>query len=1817
MSVIRELSASPYFDDFSPETKDFLRVLFRPGRAVQARELNQLQSILQMQIERLGNHIFKDGSIIYGGGTTIDTVSARYLKTEDLIPNTSEAFNPIVLIGKYIKGETSGAIGYVTTGEEKTSTDPPTIIFKEVNGIPFQGGENLIVVVQDSSGGFIDDLQFQSYNYTIAKTLSTNFYGKASTVSISNSIFYTKGIFVIAQEQTAPLDKYSDTPNKKAGLISTIQIVTENDDTTLLDNATGTYNYAAPGASRLKINLKLTSKDLTYIPSTTEDFIEILETRDGKLYKQISRPTYNELMKTLARRTFNESGNYTVRPFILNLENHPTDSDKLRAYLSPGLAYVNGFEFETIATQYVDIPKARDLATQNNQGTSIYYDNYFIVNKTIERPNIGINIGDFLYKEFDIFDSSSTNIGSCYVRSYEYNDANTYKLYVFGLTLSANKTISDINRFTSTTDNITFTINGTPKLYNPTNNVLIFDTGYERINDITDISLIYKKIFTVNNANTVTLSVSGNETFFDTNANSYIVYDSSGNNLPVTSVNIIGSTQVTLTYSGTAYKIIADVRSTLGTPNVKNPVIVKTSYGFIKAPSTTNIVKIEDYEPNQNNYYASCKIKIVGGTGAGQIRAISSYNEITKELTLDSSITVDETSYYQIAPYFTTSSDINIGYHVITSAPTNWELKIDNVYDGIKLVKVLKDASTIDDWFDTSKDITYMFEFNNGQTPEYYGLCTIKLKPEFLSSIGSFTNIHFFFNYFKHTINDGFFCHTSYPASDEIFLFTDADGKRINLKNSFDFRPTITNSAGAVLPTKSPKPYSFVSSDIEYYLAKIVKIIATQDETFSVIEGISAKNPIPPPDVDYGMTLYVIYLSPYTATKDFTKVKFIENKRYTMRDIGKIEKRVENLEYYTSLSLVESATAAMEVRDADGLVRSKNGILVDDFGGHNIGDVISPDYSCSIDILNKELRPPFKQKAFSLYPNTTSNFVVHSNGIGTRSYNLTSYISQKKASRTVNVNPYSVFLWKGTVELTPSSDIWKDTKTRPTNINNQNSLNNNILSGNMPWSSNFNDWNLDWAGFPEQRRVVSESVESRFVNTGETRLGNWEPDTSAPGNFNLLFRSFFGPPRISWVDPITNQQLREPVFVYWKKLPNGEEVIDAIVPAVRQEIPVFRTETLTTITEEFSRPTIKIQNQSLGDVVVSVQNIPFIRPRSVRFEAKGLKPNTKVYPFFDETSILQWVVFDSGFNGGITNSSGQISGVFNIPSNKFLTGERVFRLTDSQTNNKDQETTYCETKYYAQGLEEEKTTLTANIPTIGLSTRTETRTISRQSPPVIDPVAQSFFVDPVIFPNGIFIKEVDVYFAKKDTNIPIIMQIRENVNGYPSNIDILGETILQASSVLISPNASSSTTFQFTSPIYLKPGEYSIVLISNSNNYEVWTAKVGEKDVSSNTLISDQPYIGSLFMSQNSSTWTAEQTQDLKFEIRRCLFNTSSFNITLSDFNFTTLYPDIFTEVPVLAAVTNDTNVKIGNIFERNVVMGSLVSIKDSSSYSGTITNINYVTNTITLSSPISVTTDNILVIRRKAEFENVPLDGSQNAYLNGMDLIRPSISVFNPFNNIKLKYEIQTKNWNNTTFGPVTTISSSDNYEFSIRQRIEPSDESVRLSITGTAGTADSDVSPVFNCLRNYYVAVENLINNPDPVGEDNTPFSGNALVRYITKRSQLEDPASLLKVFLDIYRPQGTNIEVYYRTLKESDSTNISNINWKKMKSVQNIDNVYSNNASDYFETQFLPFDSGSGNLLSNIDPFIEFQVKIVLLSDNTTIIPKVKRLRVLALD
>lgn len=187
-------------------------------------------------------------------------------------------------------------------------------------------------------------------------------------------------------------------------------------------------------------------------------------------------------------------------------------------------------------------------------------------------------------------------------------------------------------------------------------------------------------------------------------------------------------------------------------------------------------------------------------------------------------------------------------------------------------------------------------------------------------------------------------------------------------------------------------------------------------------------------------------------------------------------------------------------------------------------------------------------------------------------------------------------------------------------------------------------------------------------------------------------------------------------------------------------------------------------------------------------------------------------------------------------------------------------------------------------------------------PANLSPLAQTFKVSEA-FPQGCYITSVDLYFAFKNTGEtePVEVQIVETLNGYPTeNILNLAKSLVYPASITASTTAPVATKFTFPSLIYLEPNtEYAIKVMSNSTKYKVWTATMGQARVDNTAiLITQQPALGSFFKSQNNSTWTAEQLQDLTFVLNRAKFNTNVLgNISLAELprgEYVTLGPNPF-----------------------------------------------------------------------------------------------------------------------------------------------------------------------------------------------------------------------------------------------------------------------------------------------------------------------------------
>lgn len=192
--------------------------------------------------------------------------------------------------------------------------------------------------------------------------------------------------------------------------------------------------------------------------------------------------------------------------------------------------------------------------------------------------------------------------------------------------------------------------------------------------------------------------------------------------------------------------------------------------------------------------------------------------------------------------------------------------------------------------------------------------------------------------------------------------------------------------------------------------------------------------------------------------------------------------------------------------------------------------------------------------------------------------------------------------------------------------------------------------------------------------------------------------------------------------------------------------------------------------------------------------------------------------------------------------------------------------------------------LTANDTVRILTGWTRSRTVAcpatfgLRTPTRVDPIAQSFFVDPARHPDGLFITSIDLFFKTVDQSTPVTLELRNMSNGLPGPIVLPhGTSVVPGYTTRQSNDASTATTFAFDTPVYVAPGEdYCFVVKSSSLGYNMWCSRMGEPDTLTGKVIDTQPFGGTLFKSENDSTWIPDSYEDVKFIMRHAQFNTSS-----------------------------------------------------------------------------------------------------------------------------------------------------------------------------------------------------------------------------------------------------------------------------------------------------------------------------------------------------
>ena len=314
------LNVNPYYEDFDA-SKNFYKILFRPGYSIQSRELTQAQSILQNQIESFGKYAFKQGELVIPGEVGLNT-KLDYVKLSSVSEVAVSEGDDIVykkydisqLVGQQLVGLTSGVTATILTTKLATESSADTLFVSYINSgnsnteSTFRQGETLEVVdgvntpllVVGTDGSVLPtSIQITDPDTGEVTSLESSAMGFGSAVKVEEGIYFVNGYFVRNSEQLLVIDEYYNKPSAKVGFTIKEDVVTPEEDASLYDNSIGSANYTAPGSHRLKITLEL--KEFALGAITDKNFIQLLSVSGGQIQSKISSTDFSVLEQTLAR----------------------------------------------------------------------------------------------------------------------------------------------------------------------------------------------------------------------------------------------------------------------------------------------------------------------------------------------------------------------------------------------------------------------------------------------------------------------------------------------------------------------------------------------------------------------------------------------------------------------------------------------------------------------------------------------------------------------------------------------------------------------------------------------------------------------------------------------------------------------------------------------------------------------------------------------------------------------------------------------------------------------------------------------------------------------------------------------------------------------------------------------------------------------------------------------------------------------------------------------------------------------------------------------------------------------------------------------------------------------------------------------------------------------------------------------------------------------------------------------------------------------------------------------------------------------------
>jgi hypothetical protein len=940
-------------------------------------------------------------------------------------------------------------------------------------------------------------------NVTVANV--SNPVGTAYAITIGEGIVYQKGYFSRVAEQLLLVSKYSNTPDQVAVGFETIEdIVNSNQDTSLLDNATGAPNVTAPGADRLKLTPRLITLSKTEA-DLREDFLYIVEFANGLPYKQNRQTVYNIIGNEIARRTAEESGDYVIDQFQLQTRSPRTFSEEANNFsiiIDPGKAYINGNRVETVTNFETNVQKGNDIVQSVNANISLNFGNYVRVNqfggffnfKTGDIVNLYSAAGQYLTSAaVGTAPASSglgTLIGTARIRSVVFDSGvpgspeAVFRLYLFDIKMNSGANFANVKSifYNGSDKGVADPIqeNDQTVLYDTTTSSLLYYAGAPAVQSVSDVSYIYRTSNTyqigTNGEMTISLPSGGTEEF---------PYTGQLSSIQERDVIVVplANTEASTNLSGTITVVSGSNTATISGSTATSAELKPGD--FIKV-GTAGFVQVATIANNTN---ITLRSNAAFSASANTYKyAFPANVPISFEYRTDRTFTVDVTKKQMtvnIGINLAAAQNLSVSYNVRQASVTpiaktvnrNQHIRLClgnnaaysagpwcmGVSDVFRLNNVYRGANSTFSGSDTGiTDITQYFYIDHNQSEDFTNISYLYLKPNAQVALANTTSEFLLVSFDRFTVDPGAEGLKSpggsgtYNVNDSVELQNAVStintieipevfgvrGDYYDLRDQFDLRPnansTVTPSAtpstAPINPAEQayaslisnndkrfPAPDSELSATINYYVGRKDRVVIDGSNNFRIIKGTPGKEDAPV-EPDNALTIQILNVPAYPSipfvlsekTLKYVDTKIANEKystnrlnkyrvttsinainrdvlqprRYTMQDIGSLERRIETLEYYTSLNLAETLAKKRVIPGFDGLDRFKFGFYVDGFEDYTFADLENPGYSASI--VDGYLSPRVNEVNLIATPSLGND--------PTLTYNETTLVSQSRAT---------------------------------------------------------------------------------------------------------------------------------------------------------------------------------------------------------------------------------------------------------------------------------------------------------------------------------------------------------------------------------------------------------------------------------------------------------------------------------------------------------------------------------------------------------------------------------------------------------------------------------------------------------------------------------------------------------------------------------------------------------------------------------------------------------------------------------------------------